>query len=142
MQLSCKYIVYLHAMIRINYDALGIAASVACAIHCAILPLILSSLPLFGINIINNGSFELFMIGLAMAIGVYSLWHGYKKHHHKLYPVIFFTLGILCLVAKQFFHQQFLYFLIPAMALIVSAHWLNYREIKKTKTCNINGCSH
>jgi hypothetical protein len=26
--------------------------------------------------------------------------------------------------------------------LIVSAHWLNYREIKKTKTCNINGCSH
>jgi len=95
-------------MIRINYDALGIAASVACAIHCAILPLILSSLPLFGINIINNGSFELFMIALAMVIGVYSLWHGYKKHHHKFYPVAMFALGILLLGAQQFFHQQFL----------------------------------
>lgn len=142
MQLCCKYIVYLHAMIRINYDALGIAASVACAIHCAILPLVLSSLPLFGINIINNVSFELFMIGLAMAIGVYSLWHGYKKHHQKFYPVVMFSLGILLLVAKQFFHQQFLYFLIPAVALIVSAHWLNYREIRKTKTCTLSTCSH
>lgn len=129
-------------MIRINYDALGIAASVACAIHCAILPLVLSSLPLFGINIINNVSFELFMIGLAMAIGVYSLWHGYKKHHQKFYPVVMFSLGILLLVAKQFFHQQFLYFLIPAVALIVSAHWLNYREIRKTKTCTLSTCSH
>lgn len=142
MQLCCKYIVYLHAMIRINYDALGIVASVACAIHCAILPLMLSSLPLFGINIINNVSFELFMIGLAMAIGVYSLWHGYKKHHQKFYPVVMFSLGILLLVAKQFFHQQFLYFLIPAVALIVSAHWLNYREIRKTKTCTLSTCSH
>lgn len=129
-------------MIRINYDALGIVASVACAIHCAILPLMLSSLPLFGINIINNVSFELFMIGLAMAIGVYSLWHGYKKHHQKFYPVVMFSLGILLLVAKQFFHQQFLYFLIPAVALIVSAHWLNYREIRKTKTCTLSTCSH
>jgi hypothetical protein len=39
---------------KINFDALGIVASIACAIHCAILPLIISTLPLFGINIINN----------------------------------------------------------------------------------------
>ncbi|HAL95914.1 MAG TPA: MerC domain-containing protein, partial [Chitinophagaceae bacterium] len=30
---------------RINWDALGISASIACAIHCALLPLFLSSLP-------------------------------------------------------------------------------------------------
>jgi hypothetical protein len=70
-------------MTKINYDALGIAASVACAIHCAILPLLLSSLPLFGINIINNTSFEYIMIFIALCIGLYSLWHGYKKHHHS-----------------------------------------------------------
>lgn len=129
-------------MLRINYDALGIAASVACAIHCALLPLVLSSLPLFGVNIINNVSFEFFMIGLALVIGVYSLWHGYKKHHHKFYPVVMFTLGILLLMAKQVFHRHFLYYLIPAVILIVLAHWLNYVEIRKTRTCNIKGCSH
>jgi hypothetical protein len=49
---------------KINWDAFGIATSVACAIHCAVLPLILSSLPLFGINIIENQGFELLMISL------------------------------------------------------------------------------
>ena len=56
-------------MLKINYDALGIAASVACAIHCALLPLVLTSLPVLGINIINNTWFEVFMILLAAAIG-------------------------------------------------------------------------
>lgn len=129
-------------MIRINYDALGIAASVACAIHCAILPLILSSLPLFGINIINNTSFEFLMIGIAFLIGVYSLWHGYKKHHHKLYPVVLFAAGISMLFLKQFFHQHFLLFLVPAVVLIVSSHWLNYRAIRRTSACSTTGCSH
>ncbi|MEY3186772.1 MAG: hypothetical protein RL675_596, partial [Bacteroidota bacterium] len=49
-------------MFKINYDALGIAASVACAIHCALLPLVLSSLPVLGVNIINNIWFEMLMI--------------------------------------------------------------------------------
>jgi uncharacterized membrane protein len=118
-------------MLRINYDALGIAASVACAIHCAILPLLLTSLPFFGINIINNTNFEFFMIFLALIIGLYSLLHGYKKHHHKILPVTLFSMGISLLFLKQFFHTYFLIFLIPAVILIVSAHWLNYRACRK-----------
>lgn len=142
MQLSCKYNVYLWAMFRINYDALGIAASVACAIHCAILPLVLSSLPLFGVNIINNVSFEFFMIALALVIGVYSLWHGYKKHHHKWYPIALFVAGISMLFLKQVFHQYFLSFLIPAVVCIVAAHVLNYREVRKTGHCPSDQCTH
>jgi hypothetical protein len=64
---------------RINWDALGIGASLACAIHCAVLPLVLTSLPLFGINIIHNNFFEYFMIGLASVVGTYALWHGHKN---------------------------------------------------------------
>lgn len=119
-------------MFRINYDALGIAASVACAIHCAILPLLLSSLPFFGINIINNTNFEFLMIFLALLIGLYSLTHGYKKHHHKILPIVLFSLGISLLFLKQFYHNNLLLFLIPAVILIVSAHWLNYRSCRKS----------
>ena len=50
---------------KMNWDALGISASIACAIHCAILPLFLTSLPVFGIEIINNELFEISMIVLA-----------------------------------------------------------------------------
>ncbi|MGH2552845.1 MAG: MerC domain-containing protein, partial [Chitinophagaceae bacterium] len=85
---------------RINWDALGITASLACAIHCALLPLFLSSLPLFGINIIHNIFFEAGMIGLALCIGAYSLYHGYKRHHHSRMPLIVFVSGFIFLVLK------------------------------------------
>jgi hypothetical protein len=129
-------------MIRINYDALGIAASVACAIHCAVLPLVLSSLPLFGVNIINNVNFELIMIAVAFGIGFYSLWHGYKKHHHKIYPMVLFGAGISLLMLKQYFHSYLLSFLIPAVLLIVAGHWTNYRACKKASHCHREDCNH
>ncbi|MEY5046404.1 MAG: hypothetical protein RL713_1629, partial [Bacteroidota bacterium] len=108
-------------MFKINYDALGIAASIACAIHCAVLPLLMSSLPILGINIINNFWFEIFMILLAMGIGLHSLTHGFKKHHHRLLPIIVFIIGISLLLVKQVFHQYQIWFLVPAVILIVSA---------------------
>ena len=127
---------------RINWDALGIAASVACAIHCALLPLILTSLPLFGINIIDNFSFEIFMILLAFCIGVYSLYHGWRKHHHQWLPVAIFSAGIALLLCKQVWHAYQLWFLVPAVLLIVSAHYVNYRYCKKANHCHANDCAH
>ena len=92
-----------------NWDAIGIGASLACAVHCALLPLFLSSLPLFGINIINNNFFEAGMILLALCIGSYSLYHGYKKHHHSWIPLIVFFIGFI--FDKKVLFQNFLIFL-------------------------------
>lgn len=129
-------------MIRINYDALGISASLACAIHCAILPLTLTSLPVFGVNIIHNFFFELFMILLAFVIGVVALYHGYKKHHHKLLPVILFSGGIALLLVKEFFHQYHIWLLLPAVILIIAAHYINYRLCRRANHCHAGDCNH
>lgn len=129
-------------MFKINYDALGIAASLACAIHCAVLPLIMSSLPILGINIINNFWFEIFMIVLAMGIGLHSLTHGFKKHHHRILPIIVFILGIILLMLKQILHRYQLWFLVPAVILIVSAHYINYRQCRIADHCHTDDCKH
>ncbi|MFZ9589435.1 MAG: MerC domain-containing protein [Chitinophagaceae bacterium] len=129
-------------MFKINYDALGIAASIACAIHCAVLPLVMSSLPILGINIINNFWFEVFMILLAMGIGLHSLTHGFKKHHHRLLPIIVFIIGISLLLIKQVFHQYQIWFLVPAVILIVSAHFINYRQCRIADHCHAEDCKH
>ena len=129
-------------MFKINYDALGIAASIACAIHCAVLPLVMSSLPILGINIINNFWFEVFMILLAMGIGLHSLTHGFKKHHHRLLPIIVFIIGISLLLIKQVFHQYQIWFLVPAVILIVSAHFINYRQCRIADHCHTEDCKH
>jgi hypothetical protein len=129
-------------MFKINYDALGIAASVACAIHCAVLPLVITSLPILGINIINNFWFEILMIFIALIIGIYSLMHWFKKHHHQSLPIGIFTTGILLLLLKQVLHQYQLWFLIPAVLLIVSAHFINYRQCRKADHCHTSDCNH
>lgn len=116
---------------RINWDALGIGASLACAIHCALLPLILTSLPIFGINIIENKGFEYLMIGLAFVIGAYALWHGYQKHHRQWLPLAIFSVGIIFLFAKEIWHKHAILLLIPAVIFIVGAHYYNFRLSKK-----------
>jgi 4-amino-4-deoxy-L-arabinose transferase-like glycosyltransferase len=127
---------------KINWDAVGITTSLACAIHCAVLPLILTSLPLFGINIIENVSFEYFMIFLAMGIGTVALLHGYRKHHHRLLPWLIFLAGMALLFAKQYWHGQQYWLLFPAVATIITAHYLNYRFCKKANHCHTGDCDH
>ena len=127
---------------KINWDAFGIAASVACAIHCAVLPLILSSLPLFGINIIENHGFEFIMIALAFIVGVYSLYHGRKKHHHSFYPMLLFAAGISLLFIKSMLHSHNLMLLLPAVSLVVIAHYLNYKLCRVHNHAHADDCNH
>lgn len=127
---------------NINWDALGVGASLACAIHCALLPFFLSSLPLFGINIIHNTGFEVGMIVLALGIGSYSLYHGYKKHHHSLLPLSLFFAGFIFLVLKQFFVQYETWLLVPAVCLIITAHILNFRFCRVHNHAHKDDCDH
>ena len=101
--------------------------SVACAIHCALLPIFLSSLPLLGTNIIHNQGFEITMTALAFAVGAYALYHGFKKHHNSFLPLVLFVVGMSFLIAKQVWHSAELWLLAPAVAFILSAHFVNYR---------------
>ena len=129
--------------LKINWDALGIGASLACAIHCALLPLFLSSLPLFGVNIIENTGFEIGMIVLALCIGTYSLYHGYRKHHHSLLPLSLFFSGFIFLILKQFFFVQYeTWLLIPAVILIITAHVLNFRFCRVHNHAHSDDCNH
>lgn len=112
---------------KINWDGLGIAASLACAIHCAVLPLFIASLPVLGLNIIENPAVEITMIGIALLIGIYALWHGYKKHHHRLLPLLLFITGMAFLILKEIFHDYHLLLLIPAVIFIITAHYFNFR---------------
>jgi len=128
--------------LQVNWDALGVATSVICAIHCAALPLVLTSLPLFGINIIHNNFFEAGMIALAFAIGSFALYHGYKRHHHRVLPLLIFSIGFIFLVLKEILISSETLLLIPAVAFILTAHFFNYRFCRKANHCHSTDCNH
>ncbi|MBK7884997.1 MAG: MerC domain-containing protein [Chitinophagaceae bacterium] len=123
--------------IKLNWDALGIGTSLLCAIHCALLPAIASTLPVFGINIINNVLFEWGMIIFACLIGCYALIHGFIKHHKNFTPLLIFATGFLFLVSKQVLHGTLPeYWLLSfAVLFITGAHYYNY------KLCHQSKCS-
>ncbi len=127
---------------KINWDTLGITASLACAIHCALLPLLFTSLPIFGFNIIKNKVFEIFMVVLAFAIGIYSLYHGWKKHHHNLMPMMVFSVGFIFLVLKLFFAEYENWLLVPGVTGIISAHMINFRACKIHNHGHAEDCNH
>jgi hypothetical protein len=127
---------------RINWDAFGITASLACAVHCALLPMFLTSLPLFGINIIHNIYFEAGMVLLAFGIGSYSFYHGYRRHHHSYVPFILFGTGIALLVLKLIFIHYETWLLIPAVILIVAAHVQNFRSCRIHNHAHSDDCNH
>lgn len=125
--------------LKLNWDGVGIATSILCAIHCALLPIIASSLPVLAG--VHNIIFEWAMIILAFGVGIYSLRHGFKKHHRNYTPFYVFGLGFAFLIAKQFFHSQEIYFLVPAVVLMVAAHYRNYKLCKRS-TCHSHHHEH
>jgi hypothetical protein len=138
----CIFVLFFRMKYKINWDALGIGASLACAIHCAILPLFTSMLPVFGVNLIDNHVFEYMMIGLALVVGLYSLNHGYRKHHHHILPILLFIVGMMLLIAKQLVVSLHIWLLLPAVLLIVLAHWLNYRFCRHHNHAHQDDCNH
>jgi hypothetical protein len=130
--------------LKINWHALGISTSIICAIHCALAPLLMSSLPLFGVNIIENVWVELLLLGSAFLIGIISLWHGYKKHHHTITPLMLFSTGMLLFFIHQFTDNDYsvLILVIPGVVAIIAAHMLNYVKCRKANHCHTHDCNH
>ena len=131
--------------LKLNKDVLGIGASIACAIHCAVLPLFLSSFSLLGVNIIHNSLFESGMIALAFVLGILALRHGFVRHHRSYVPFMLFSAGMLFLLAKQYWHSYELLLLPFAVILIVTAHICNIRfkparKAEKSKNPGVCSC--
>ena len=82
---------------------LGFSASTICAIHCALIPVILLFLPLIGLEFFTDPIIEIALIGISLVIGIYTLRSGYLKHHGRIYPTVLFIIGLAIIVWGHFF---------------------------------------
>lgn len=68
-----------HSSLR-KADRLGLAASVLCAVHCALLPLAVALLPALGLNVGGWIDFDQAFVVFATVLGVTTLTVGYRRH--------------------------------------------------------------
>ena len=121
--------------VNLNLDYIGMATSLLCAVHCALLPIVLSFSSLMGIRFLANVWLESMIILLSFFIASYALMRGFLRYHQNplalLIVVIGFSgigLGHLTLTG---INESIL---VSGGALIVAiAHLINWTEIKRVK---------
>ena len=65
---------------RALLDRLGATGSLVCAVHCALLPLLIAALPSLGVAAWLGHGFEQGFVLFASLLGVFSLAWGYRRH--------------------------------------------------------------
>jgi hypothetical protein len=117
-------------------DKVGVFASSLCALHCSITPFIMTLVPFLGLSFLENELFEHTMIGIAIFLGILSLFPSYLKKHHNIKPIILFLSGIsLIISAHSLFHDNGEYIISPMGGFfIVISHLLNLKLSEKK--CN------
>ena len=61
-------------------DRFGAAGSLACAAHCALVPLAVAVLPSLGVAVWLGDGLETGFVLFASLLGVFSLFWGYRRH--------------------------------------------------------------
>ncbi|MGF7075259.1 MerC domain-containing protein [Mucilaginibacter sp. 3215] len=119
-------------------DNIGITASTLCAIHCAVVPLLFTSLPLVGLGFLANAWVEWGMIIFALVIGVYSIGLSYRRTHRRSVPLFMLVSGFVIIMGGHAFTitGKSEAMIVPVGGLLIAAaHYVNYRY---TGACNHN----
>ena len=78
-------------------DKLAIGLSVACAIHCLFLPLMVLTLPSIAALNLDNEAFHMWMVVAVIPCSIYALFLGCKEHSR--YQLVFLAFsGLVMLV--------------------------------------------
>ena len=132
MQFSCDS-TYICRVERTKYtsklDHAGMTASVLCAVHCAIVPLLITVLPLAGLGFLANPFVEWSMITFALFVGCYAIGSSYFRIHHQALPVLVLMFGFLVIIVGHIWVHGWREAIIVPMGglLIATAHFINYR---------------
>jgi hypothetical protein len=114
-------------------DQWGMTASIACAIHCAALPLVATALPLLGLEFLANVWVEIIMIVLSLVLGTWSLL-GTFGEHKNIVPILMLAAGFLLISSGHFLWHDLESILIPLGGFtLAAAHFINWKLVR---TCN------
>lgn len=86
---------------RVWADSAGMIASIACAIHCAAMPMVIGYLPLLGLNWLADESFHQIMAVVCFGLAALAFVPGWRRHG-SLIPVATGIAGVSLLSLAAF----------------------------------------
>ena len=114
-------------------DFFGFSASLLCAIHCALVPLMLTFSMLEGLHFLANPSIEKTVLCISLLIAMLSLLPTYFRHHHKTIPILIFGFGLLLIAIGRMELSMWMEVLLTSSGAccVAVAHVVNWKLYKK-----------
>lgn len=112
----------------INADKAGFVASTLCAIHCAGIPVLISSGLLSTTTWLHNHAIDWAIISFGIIVASYALVGDYFNKHKNPKPLIFASIGFMGLFVGMIDHHGWmLAFSVIGGLMVATAHYINIR---------------
>jgi len=112
-------------------DRVGIAGSLLCAVHCALMPLVLSLLPALGVGLLGRVDLDQAFVIFATLLGVATLSTGFRRHRaHHAWALLIPGLTMVWLGSFTSLHDHSIghaLMMTVGGLLIAAAHFANLR---------------
>ena len=117
-------------------DKMAIGLSVACAIHCLVLPILILMLPSITALKLDNEAFHLWMVVAVIPCSIYALFLGCKQHNRR--RLVFLTfIGLAMLLLALLLGEERIggagekIMTLVGASIVALGHWRNFRLCKQ-----------
>lgn len=124
-------------------DKLGVAASLACGVHCVVAPLAVGAMAVIPAGWLFSHASETVILAVTLLIGALSLVPSYRTtHRRKSCLTLFLAGGAALATAKLALHGAAAepWLLATGAVMIASAHLTNLHFCRNCKTCSEHSC--
>jgi lipid-A-disaccharide synthase-like uncharacterized protein len=118
-------------------DKVGLFLSVLCAVHCALLPILITVLPLLGTSLTHNLTLEISLIGSSLLIAGFVFVKDYIQTHKSLLPLLLLSVGIGAKMLALFYfeHSYEPVVITSGAAFIALAFFANWKLRASHQSC-------
>lgn len=112
-------------------DQMGMIASILCALHCLLVPLLVGLVPLVGLSRLADETTEWYLVGIAFVFGMLSLLPSYWWDHGRKQPLRLFAMGVGLILVARLCCEDFKWIetvgVVSGSVVLATAHALNLR---------------
>ena len=120
-------------------DRCGATVSLVCAVHCAVMPFVVGSLPLIRLSFLADEQTEWAFVSVALGLGITSLLPSCLRRHQQARPLLLFGGGVCLLLGARLLLAEESPLELPAVVLgallLAGAHLLNRRLCRACPVC-------
>ncbi len=119
--------------VAFHMDFVGFCSSVLCAIHCTLIPVLISLAPLAGLQFLTNPIIEYSLILISIFIASSALFRGFTRYYQDPLPLVIVGYGFLLIILGRFANaewQEIFFSSVGALSVAI-AHIVNWVRVKR-----------